>query len=103
MRGRSSPNGAARVRHAAGDAADRAKIPLIAGGAAIAGAAGGLAVGIRRGRNSSRGAKVAKRVGNLGSQIGNLATELRRSRENDAHRSPVEVVLEGLTARRARS
>jgi hypothetical protein len=101
-RGRTSPNGVARARHAAGDAVGRAKVPLIAGGAAIAGAAGGLAVGVRRGRSSSRGAKAAKQLGTLGSQIGSLANELRQARENDVHRSPVEVVLEGLTARRAR-
>jgi hypothetical protein len=100
-------------------AARKAKTPLIASGAALAGAAGGLALGSR----GSRGGKIvgalrpskpriqmsshdlaeaAKSVGQFGAQMGELATELRRTREeaaNEKRRSPIEVVLEGLTAR----
>jgi hypothetical protein len=93
----------------------------MAGGAALAGAAGGLALGARRTRRNGVGARalsrrpqvkvrsqdlarVAKEVGSFGAQMGRLATELQQTREavgNDRHRSPVEVVLDGLTARRS--
>jgi hypothetical protein len=104
---------------AAGSAVSKAKVPLIAGGAALAGAAGGLALATRQEhrrhglvramgkpklRLTSRDvAKAAKEVGNFSAQMGELATELRRAREetgNGKRRSPVEVVLDGLTARR---
>jgi hypothetical protein len=101
-----------------GKAASKAKVPLIAGGAALAGAAGGLALASRQDRHhrliksmrkpmiklTSRDvAKAAKEVGNFSAQVGELATELQRAREqtgNGRRRSPVEVVLQGLTARR---
>jgi phage FluMu protein gp41 len=109
--------------HAVGSAASKAKIPLVAGGAALAGAAGGLALGTRQRRRhgglrgslsrrpqvkvSSRDlAKVAKEVGSAGAQVGHFASELQQAREmanGSRHRSPVEVVLEGLTARRSRA
>jgi hypothetical protein len=97
-------------------------VPLVAGGAAIAGAAGGMALAAsKKGRRSGIGkaisrrpkvkvsgkdmAKAAKEVGNFSAQVGELATELQRARESangngGKHRSPVEVVLQGLTARR---
>lgn len=108
-----------------GKAASKAKTPLLAGGAAIAGAAGGMALNAMRSRHShshkvlgvkmpqpkrvkirSRDvARAAKEVGSFGQQVGELATELRHAREESGngsskHRSPVEVVLDGLTARR---
>jgi hypothetical protein len=114
--------------HTVSKAAGKAKIPLVAGGAAIAGAAGGLALASRQGHRSgiasalrrptikvrsrkprikvrSRDvAKAARGVGDFGTQMGELATELKRARETadgrKRHRSPVEVVLQGLTARR---
>lgn len=104
--------------HAVGSAASKAKVPLIASGAALAGAAGGLALATRHDRRNalvkamrkpkikltSRDvAKAAKEVGNFSAQVGELAGELQRAREqtpNGKHRSPVEVVLQGLTARR---
>lgn len=101
----------------AGRAASKAKAPLLAGGAAMAGAAAGLAVGASRGRKrkvkrrpmvkvrSKDLAKATRNVGRFGMDVGQLAAELRRNREQ-AHgtngakrRSPVEVVLEGLTHR----
>ena len=121
------------VRHAVGDvggkakgagktvgkAASKAKVPLMAGGAAIAGAAGGLALAsskqgkksaltkamMRRPKvkiDSGDVAKAAKEVGNFSAQVGQLADELQRARKSadGKHRSPVEVVLQGLTARR---
>jgi hypothetical protein len=134
-RNKSSSNGAARVDsalhtvedkakdagRAVGGAASKAKMPLVAGGAALAGAAGGLAIGARQARRhkvmgmvprrprvkvKSRDVrKAAKEVGNFGAQVGHLASELQHARESngDRHRSPVEVVLEGLTARRSRA
>jgi hypothetical protein len=104
---------------AVGKAASRAKVPLVAGGAALAGAAGGLALASAR-HNRHRGvtpairkprikltsrdvARAAKEVGNFSAQVGAVATELERAREasnGSRHRSPVEVVLQGLTARR---
>ncbi len=106
-----------------GKAASKARTPLLAGGAALAGAAGGMAIGAMRSRHShphkllgvkmpqpkrvklrSRDvARAAKEVGSFGQNVGELATELRHAREesgNGKHRSPVEVVLDGLTARR---
>jgi hypothetical protein len=50
--------------------------------------------------------KAAKEVGSFGAQVGNLASELKAVRENSngggngRHRSPIEIVLDGLTARR---
>ena len=129
--GKSSPVEA--VRHAVGEAggkakgagktvgkaASKAKVPLMAGGAAIAGAAGGMALATsKRGKKSGLTkammrrpkvkidsgdvAKAAKEVGNFSAQVGELANELQRARKSadGKHRSPVEVVLQGLTARR---
>ncbi|HEY8082615.1 MAG TPA: hypothetical protein VIE64_03520 [Solirubrobacterales bacterium] len=109
--------------HAVGGAVSKAKVPLVAGGAALAGAAGGMVLGARQARRHGVGARAlsrrpqvkvrsqdlaraAKEVGSFGAQMGRLATELQQAREaagNGKHRSPVEVVLEGLTARRSRS
>lgn len=106
---------------AVGGAVSKAKVPLMAGGAALAGAAGGLVLGARQARRNGVGARVlsrrpqvkvssrdlakaAKEVGSFGAQMGRLASELQQTREaagNGKHRSPVEVVLEGLTARRS--
>jgi hypothetical protein len=102
-----------------GRAASKAKVPLLAGGAALAGAAGGIALGAHQARrhkglgakvnskvHSGDLAKAAKRVGVFGAQMGHFANELQRAREdsnaNGHSRSPVEVVLEGLTTRRSR-
>jgi hypothetical protein len=113
---------AKQAGHSVGDAASsvgrvasKAKTPLLAGGAAVAGVAGGLALGARQARHSKvlprrpkvkidSGdlAKAAKEVGQFGVDVGQLASELRRNREaaNGAkRRSPIEVVLQGLTNR----
>jgi hypothetical protein len=137
-----SKNGAARVDaarnaveetakqagHSVGDAAStvgraasKARTPLLASGAAIAGVAGGIALGTRQTRRSKLMqrrpkvkigpkvkidshdlAKAAKEVGQFGVDIGQLASELRRNREvadGAKRRSPIEVVLQGLTSR----
>ena len=102
-----------------GKAASKAKVPLVAGGAAIAGAAGGMALAAsKQGKkgglskamtrrpkikiDTGNVAKAAKEVGNFSAQVGELANELQRARESadGKHRSPIEVVLQGLTARR---
>jgi len=102
-----------------GKAASKARVPLVAGGAALAGAAGGMALAAsKQGRKNGLGkavarrpkikvtsrdvAKAAKEVGNFSAQVGELADELQRARKSadGKHRSPVEVVLQGLTARR---
>jgi len=94
-------------------AASKAKVPLMAGGAALAGAAGGLALGARQahrksglgGVSSKDVARAAKKAGDVGAQIGEVALEVRRARQSTngngkVHRSPIEVVLQGLTSRR---
>ena len=102
-----------------GKAASKAKVPLVAGGAALAGAAGGMALAAtKKGRKSGLGkavarrpkikvdskdvAKAAKGVGNLSAQVSEIAggLETAASGRNGKHRSPIEVVLQGLTARR---
>jgi hypothetical protein len=108
------------VRKAAG----KAKVPLVAGGAAIAGAAGGLALSAsKKGRKSGLAkaisrrpkisrpkikvdskdvAKAARGVGSVSAQVSEIAggLESAASGRNGKHRSPIEVVLQGLTARR---
>lgn len=101
-------NAGHKATTAVGTAAGKAKVPLIASGAVLAGAAGGAALGARQARRHRRGfAKTARGVGALGVQVGHLASELQRNREGvnggGQHRSPLEVVLEGLTARRSRA
>lgn len=102
---------ASEAKRSVGRAARKARTPLLAAGAAVAGAAGGLALGrqTRKSRalnrpkvrvNSHDLAKAARDVGEFGVHVGQLASELRKNREeaNGAkRRSPVEVVLQGLT------
>jgi len=101
-----------------GKVAGKAKLPLVASGAALAGVAGGVALAAsRKGHRGGIGgalrkpkikvdtgdvARVAKEVGSFSTQVGALAGELQRNREaaNDGkHRSPIEVALQGLTSR----
>jgi len=110
-RARSKPE--ARSKEIAG-AVGKAKVPLVAAGAALAGAAGGIALGAHRARrhrgiaglDSEDLAKAARKLGNVGMELGELAVEARRARESSnggSRRSPIEVVLEGLTSRRAQT
>jgi hypothetical protein len=124
-------SGAQQTGHAIGDAASKAKGPALAGGAALAGMVGGMAIASRAGRrrvlgipvpgtrrplvkiNSPRRTHVAKdvvkaagKMGKAGGQMAELASEVRMAREQldrPRRRSPVEVVLEGLTSRRGRA
>ena len=97
-------------------AGQKAKWPAVAGGAALAGLAGGVALGAKRksgakligkpivnGSKAGRGlAEAGKGLGAFSENLGLLAGELRQTREalDDKGRSPVEVVLRALTARR---
>jgi len=110
-----------------GKVASKAKVPLVAGGAAIAGAGGAMALAAasKGGRKNKVGmknlkaamprkpkvkikskdlAKAAKEVGKVSAQVGEIANGISRAQESSngdgKHRSPVEVVLQGLTARR---
>lgn len=100
--------------------AGKMKGPALAvGGAALAGLAGGMAVqskrdsgrkvlGMRLGNSVGKAGKdladAGQSVGRFTENLGEFATEMRKTREaidNRAkHRSPIEVVLQGLTARR---
>lgn len=88
-------NAAGKATSVVGNAAGKAKIPLVAGGAALAGVAGGMVLGNRQAHRHSRMDKAIK-----------LAHELQQVRQpsnGSTKRSPVEVVLDGLTARRSRA
>jgi hypothetical protein len=104
-----------------GRVAGKAKVPLVAGGAALAGAATGIAALSARQSHRHRGlpgvrglggvkskdiAKAARKAGDVGAQVGEIALEVRRAREaggnGKVHRSPIEVLLQGLTSRRPR-
>lgn len=99
-----------------GKAASKAKVPLVAGGAAIAGAGGMALAASKKGRRSGLGKAIARRpkvsskdvaraargVGNFSAQVSEIAGGLESAAggQNGKHRSPIEVVLQGLTARR---
>jgi hypothetical protein len=113
---------------AIGDVAQKAKVPALAAGAGLAGLAGGIAVarnsrkrvlGVRmptkRGSHavSKNLAEATKNVRSFGEGMESLAGEVRRVREGfvgaaagnaggvgENRRSPIEVVLQGLTRRR---
>ena len=104
--------------HAVGGAASKAKVPLLAGGAALAGIAGGVAIGARGMRrrkvlgvpvprrsilkaSTKNLASAAKEAGKFGQQMGELTSEVSKTREamNDSKGSPVGTVLGGLARR----
>jgi hypothetical protein len=109
-----------KVGRNVGKAASKAKVPLLASGAALAGTAGGLAIGAMRSRHSHKGlvtkalrpkrvkissqdvAKAARGIGTVSQHVADLTSEMNGDRraKNSKRKSPVEVVLEGLTARR---
>lgn len=112
------------VRSAGKDAAHvagKAKVPLLAGGAALVGTVGGIVIGSTRSGDKVLGislpkrkrvrisskdlAKAAKEVGRFGDNVGELGAELRRVRQglagdDERQNSPLEVLLKGLTTRR---
>jgi len=100
--------------------AGKVKGPALAAGAALAGVAGGMALQSKRdtGRKARR-LPLGKGVGDVGKSLaeagqsaarftenlGAFAGEMRKTRESiedqsNRHRSPIEVVLQALTARR---
>lgn len=100
----------------------KATIPLVAGGAALAGTVGGVLIGASRSGGKILGvslpqpkrvqlkmdsgdlARAARQVGRFGENVGELTAELKRARQglagDNKHSSPIEVLLRGLTARR---
>jgi hypothetical protein len=109
-----------KVGRDVGKAAGKAKTPLLASGAALAGAAGGLAIGAMRSHRSHRVlmpkalqrkrvkissqdiGKAARGIGTVSQHIADLTSEMNgeQPQKNGKRKSPVEVVLEGLTTRR---
>jgi hypothetical protein len=97
---------------------DAAKVPLLAGGAALAGAAGGLALGSKMAGRTIMGvrlprprraqirskdvAEAARSAAGFVEQVGELAAGVRSAQDkpNGKRNSPLEVLLQGLTARR---
>jgi hypothetical protein len=105
---------------AVGDVATKLKTPAIATGAAAAGVAGGLLIARQTSRPKLLGVlprgngtmksfgegvlKATENVGRAGERVGHLSEEVRRVREgmeqsSTKRRSPIEVVLDGLTHR----
>lgn len=111
--GSAASNAGLKVREA-GDTvvstARRVRGPVLLAGATAAGLASGLALGSRmaskrRGRVALLGAlgKAASELASVGSQLSDTrdeAREIRKHLENANKRSPIEVVLDGLTHRR---
>jgi hypothetical protein len=119
--GKAVGNAGKDAGHATGQAVRKARFPLVAGGAALAGTLGGVVLGATRSGGRVLGvklpeskrvrirskdlAKAAREVGRFGENMGDLTTEIRRAREGLANgdakqNSPVEVLLRGLTHRR---
>jgi hypothetical protein len=118
--GRAVGGAASDAGRVVGSAANAAKVPAVAGGAALAGLVGGMALA-RGGRRRVLGVPVpgtrrplvkingrgsgTKQLMKTGRQMAELAVEVRQARQQlatERRRSPIEVVLEGLTSRRAR-
>jgi hypothetical protein len=108
-----------KVISSVADKASKLKGPALAGGAALAGLAGGMAVQAKRdSRRKILGVRfrngpgdagknlvdAGQKVGRFSENLGEFAAEMRRTREaidtRGKHRSPIEVVLQALTARR---
>lgn len=114
---------------ALGDVAQKAKVPALAAGAGLAGLAGGVALARRNsprrvlgvpvpGKSGTQAmskslAEATKNARSFGEGMESLAGEVRKVREGfaqagaanaggnaDSRRSPIEVVLQGLTRRR---
>jgi hypothetical protein len=108
-RASTSSNGAIEKAKHAGDAvagtARRAAGPALAAGAAgVAGLAGGMLIGSRRRRHTGAALALAsaKRFVAVAGKASNTADDIRTIREqleNANRRSPIEVVLDGLTHR----
>ena len=97
--------------------AGKVKWPAMAGGAALAGLVGGVALGSKRSTGKLSGLrpraggdtgknllKAGENLGRFGENVGQFASEMRKTREaiesGSKHSSPIEVLLRALTARR---
>jgi hypothetical protein len=97
--------------------AGKVKWPAMAGGAALAGLVGGVALGSKRSTGKLSGlrpraggdtgknlAKAGENLGRFGENVGQFASEMRKTREaiesGSKQSSPIEVLLRALTARR---
>jgi hypothetical protein len=114
-RAKDAPTKAAkRTADAAGSTAKKLRTPALAAGAGLVGLAGGVALTRSRqrkvmgvplpGRRTKKNlAGAAKNLGALAEHTGHVAEQLRVAGEalggDEARRSPIEVVLEGLTRR----
>jgi hypothetical protein len=120
---KASPNGSSTGNGASSNGSagivGKAKLPLVASGAVLAGVVGGAALGAKRSGSKVLGIpmpkpkrvqfrtkdlrEAAKEVGGFGEHVGDLASELRRAQEavtSGEGNSPIEVLLHGLTKRR---
>lgn len=124
--GKKAASATGKAASATGKAVSKAKVPLIASGAALAGVAGGLALNSSRSKGtkvlgltmpktkmpktkvkirSKDLVKAADRVAGAGEQIGRVSTGFRElqgtsdANGNGHHRSPIEVLVQGLTRR----
>ena len=102
----SKPRSRSRPKAPANESlASKLKVPAIATGAAAAGLLGGLLASRSAKKPASQNlAEAAKQIGSFGERVGELAGEIRTIREGVAgarnpKRSPIEVVLQGLTSR----
>jgi hypothetical protein len=113
-------NGAAASNGSNGivQAASKAKVPLMTGGAVLIGAASGIAYGASHPGSKVMGIKMpgskrvkfksgdlrkaAKDVGHFGDQVGQLTKELRKARKDSdgSIGAPVELLLRSLMGRR---
>jgi hypothetical protein len=110
--GAASPIAGARATGiTAAKAARGARAPALTAGATVAGLAGGFALGSWKASKTRPGtAKLARAVAQLAKELGSLtsevastgddARELRQLLKQANRRSPVEVLLDGLTHRR---
>jgi hypothetical protein len=76
--------------------------PALAAGAAVAGLAGGMLIGSRKRKKSDTALVVAKRLVSAAGKASRTADDIhsiREQLENASRRSPIEVVLDGLTHR----
>jgi hypothetical protein len=89
--------------------ASKVKAPALAGGAALLGLAGGVALGATRRKSGAQVfgkslAEAGRNVGQFGENLGQFAVQMERTREmidnGTKRRSPIEVVLQALTQRR---
>ena len=109
-------DGAVSAGTTVADVVKTAKVPLIAAGTGLAGLAGGAMLAGRNSRKRVLGvpmprksttknlANASKNVATFGEGMGSLASEVHRittglSDANAGRRSPIEVVLSGLTNR----